>query len=68
MHVSKSETPLIFCDVWIWFEIPTMQGKYAHTLSIGDWVLCKRGLDRDNFYSKFLFNFRKRKLYIFATF
>ena len=34
-------------------------------LSIGDWVLCKRGLDGDNFYLKFLFNFRKRKLYVF---
>ena len=28
-------------------------------------VLCKRGLDGDNHYLKFLFDFRKRKLYIF---
>ena len=34
-------------------------------LSIGDWVLCKRGLDGDNSSLKFLFNFRKRKLHIF---
>ena len=34
-------------------------------LSIGDWVLCKRGLDGDNSYLKFLFNFKKRKLYAF---
>ena len=33
-------------------------------LSIKDWVLCKKGLDGDNPYLKFLFNFRKRKLYI----
>ena len=39
--------------------------KHNLELSIGDRVLCKRGLDGDNFYLKFLFNFRKRKLYIF---
>ena len=39
--------------------------EIGQNLSIGDWVLCKRGLDGDNSYLKFLFNFRKRKLYIF---
>ena len=34
-------------------------------LSIGDGVLCKRGLDGDNSYLKFLYNFRERKLYTF---
>ena len=34
-------------------------------LSIEDWVLCKRGLEKDNSYLKFLSNSRKRKLYIF---
>ena len=33
--------------------------------SIRDWVLHKRGLDGNNSCLKFLFNFRKRKLYIF---
>ena len=39
--------------------------KIYYLLSIGAWVLWKRGLDWDNTYLKFLFNFRKRKLYIF---
>ena len=33
--------------------------------SIKDWVLRKRGLDVDNWCLKFLYNFRKRKIYIF---
>ena len=37
--------------------------RYA--LSIGDLILCKRGLDGHNSYLKFLFGFRKRKLCIF---
>ena len=35
--------------------------EFSETLSIGDCVLCKRGLDGDNSYSKFLFHFRKKK-------
>ena len=41
------------------------QTKHYSTLSIGDWVLCNRGLDRNNSYLRFFFNFKKRKLYIF---
>ena len=29
--------------------------EIGQNLSIGDWVLCKRGLDGDNSYLKFLF-------------
>ena len=48
----------------------TMKDKFSHfsskdfycvSLSIGDWVLYKRGVDGDNSYLKFLSNFRKRK-------
>ena len=36
--------------------------------SISDWVLCKKGLDRDNSYSKFLSNFRKRNsMWLFSA-
>ena len=50
-------------------QLPPEPKEYSNRkwskLSIGDWVLCKRGLDGDNSYLKFPFNFRKRKLYIF---
>ena len=36
--------------------------KGTKLLSIGDWELCKIGLDGDNSYLKFLLDFIKRKL------
>ena len=54
---------IFFINLIDWYFLKKMSWKSkGFNLSIGDCVLCKRGLDGDNSYLNFLFNFRKRKL------
>ena len=63
-HFSPSHSTV---NVFKAEQVQKYQTKHYSTLSIGDWVLCNRGLDRNNSYLRFLFNFRKKN-YIFFNF
>ena len=60
-------TAFAFLSMISYLINPEKVSSFGNIPSIRDWILRKRGLYGDNSCLKFLFNFRKIKLYIFLT-
>ena len=56
---NKNDAPLVPQSG---FVVYMYEPEYS---GLSTYYVCKRGLDGDNSYLKFPFNFRERKLYIF---